>query len=373
MLTQPGRAVPSRRTTDPSWSQSPSGAEAYLSRRGRSRAVPRAYRFGEGLLILDSEDASLRERFLELFGECLRSSHEYSSAAAPDAPKVRCTVEAAVGSPVVRATFEDPEPLEAVEFCKTIFEDRGYREIPGGPSPWRLLGSPEVPHRPVMAAAGATCLFDAGDAWQPLLGNLALNRVLRLQRSTIFTHAGSVSVAGRGILLPGGKGAGKTTLSLALAARGHGFHGDEIGAVRTTDMSLLPVRRAVSIRPGPSAGRVRAAIERGGFRREALPDGSTRVRAQAGEIFPGATAEVAPLRAIFFLGPRSGRAACPRIRPGAPEIARLPLSPATLWEVPAPRRFLVLMRLLGSAACFDLRAGDPDETAELIERTVEAL
>ncbi len=405
MLSQPGRAVPSRRDSNPPcWWPIPSGTEAVLSRPGRAPAIPRTYRIGEGFLTLASEEASLGERFFDLFAECeeaatisppvhhqqvhlggfrgrtMRSTVRAGGEAGPleplppaNSPVVCCLVEAAGGSPVVRATFEDPEPLDVVDFCRVLFEGRGYREIEAGHAPWRLLASAESPARPLMAASGETCLFEASGEWQPLLGNLALNRLLRLQRETIFLHAGSVSIAGLGVLLPGGKGSGKTTLSLTLASRGHGFLGDEIGAVSTGDWSLLPVRRAVSIRMGPSSARVREAIESGVFHREDLPDGSVRTRARVGELFPGARASKAPFRAIFFLGGRRARAECIRLRPGPSEIGRLPLSPATLREISPPRRYLALMRLLGQAACFDLHPGDPDETAALVERTVEAL
>ncbi len=368
MLPQPGRAVTSPRDSGPSWWQLPSEAGARLPRLEAARVPPQTFRLGDGFLVLQSGEPSLRERFADLFGDCAEQP-----AGTPPGLTVRCTVEASKGSLVVRATFEDPEPLDVVDFCRALFEDRGYREVTGSPAPWRLLASAEEPGQPLMAASGEICLFDARDEWQPLLGNLALNRVLRLQREVIFVHAASISVGGRGVLLPGGKGSGKTTLSLALASRGHGFLGDEIGAVRTSDWSLLPVRRALSVRRGPSAARVREAIESGVFHHEELPDGSVRTRARIGEIFPGSTAVSAPFRAIFFLGGRRARAECVRLRPRPSEIGRLPLSPATLWEVPPPRRYLALMRLLGQAACFDLHPGDPDETADLVERTMETL
>lgn len=59
----------------------------------------------------------------------------------------------------------------------------------------------------------------------------------------IFVHAGAVAWKGRGILVPGASGAGKTTLVAALVAAGAEYYSDEF-AVLDEAGRLLPYARA---------------------------------------------------------------------------------------------------------------------------------
>jgi len=83
----------------------------------------------------------------------------------------------------------------------------------------------------------------------------------------------------------GDKCAGKTTTALFLAARGHDLLSDEVGAVHCGENTLAPFRRALSIRPGPLPEMVRARLRAGGFNRETLADGTSRIRARIGGSF----------------------------------------------------------------------------------------
>ena len=64
-----------------------------------------------------------------------------------------------------------------------------------------------------------------------------------LAPDAVFVHAGAVSWRGRGILLPGESGAGKTTLVAALVAAGAHYYSDEF-AVLDRQGRLLPYARA---------------------------------------------------------------------------------------------------------------------------------
>src|SRR5207244_10524536 len=101
---------------------------------------------------------------------------------------------------------------------------------------------------------------DRSAPWPHVVAPIAVHRVLRLQRSTYFFHAASASVDGRGLLLAGPAEAGKTTISMSLADAGHGFYGDEIAAARLETLELLPFRRRLSIRTGPTSGGVARAL-----------------------------------------------------------------------------------------------------------------
>ena len=169
----------------------------------------------------------------------------------------------------------------------------------------------------------------------------------------------------------GAKGSGKTTLSLALAARGHGFLGDEVAAVDSKAWEVIPLRRAVSVRQGPAS---RPVAERLGELKPALepfPDGSTRVRAHVRDLFPRSQADPAPLRCIFFLGKPGPRAGLREIAPRASDLARLTPLAGTLWRRESGYHLSKLLQLVSRSRCFTLDPGDPDETEALIERAVE--
>lgn len=68
-----------------------------------------------------------------------------------------------------------------------------------------------------------------------------------LPGSFVF-HAGAVSLRGEGIALFGPSGAGKTTLSLALAQRGFHYLTDDFATIN--GLELQPFPRAVNIRNG---------------------------------------------------------------------------------------------------------------------------
>jgi hypothetical protein len=282
-----------------------------------------------------------------------------------------CTVRAAPGAPLAVVHFDDPEPLDAARFAVSLFGDRSYA-IVGSARGWSIVAGDAVGEATTIAFRDAAAVAPRETEWQPLLGNLAFSRVLRLQRGVGFLHAASVVVAGGGALLCGPKGAGKTTLSTALAARGHGFLGDEISAVRLTTRELLPFRRAIAIRDGPRAVAVDAALERDPspvFER--YPDGLPRRRATPRDLFPGAPATGAPLRAVFVLRSLGGTARAERFTPAPTDVSALGPLASSLWTLPAGVRVVKFGALLSGSACYHLDAGTPDETTALVERVME--
>ena len=71
------------------------------------------------------------------------------------------------------------------------------------------------------------CRIRKRPGWQRALSLLILHRVFRLRADAIFFHAAAVGLGGRGVLIVGPKGRGKSTTALALAARGQILLGDE--------------------------------------------------------------------------------------------------------------------------------------------------
>lgn len=321
--------------------------------------LPDWYRIGDGYLGVHSEDEPLGERFRELYAECVVPGPDEAL------PTVLCQVRQLRAVNAALLSFDDPEPLDLLEFTLALFGGRGYTEVAPPIAGWRRLAPTGEPA--AFAFAGPHAVADRTYQWQALLGNVALNRLLRRQRDLLFFHAASASVGGTGILLVGPKGSGKTTLSLSLAERGHGFLGDEIAGVRVASLELIPMRRSVSIREGPRPAAVDRLVERGGLRHERFPDGSRRLRGEVATLFPAAGRSEAPVRAIIFLRRFSETARLELFSPGRDHLSLLTPLGCTLWGVSRALRIMQMLRLLTSARCYFLDVGSPRETTDIIE------
>ena len=336
----------------------------------RSLPVPsqaQCYRLGDGVLDLRTDDPAFLRRFNRLYADSVIEPSE-------SAERVLMTTRSS--HEFVLVSFDDPDPPDPAAFVGAIFPDRGYHEVESTqvPSGWRIMAGGD--RSGTLAFSGGDALVEARAPWQRFIGNLAVNRVLRLQRDTVFFHAASAGIRGRGVLLVGPKESGKTTLSLAIAARGHEFLGDETAGVRLKTREIVPVRRTPAIRPGPAAAAVRTALAAGRYSRERFPDGSVRVRAQGSRLFPREDASREPSRslalgAIVFLSGFSPAPILSRLSPGREHLALLTPLACSLWDTPPARRALELAGLLSAVPCYMLNAGAPEATAELLDRTLE--
>ncbi len=107
----------------------------------------------------------------------------------------------------------------------------------------RLTGCPEV------ELDGET--WRATDA--AALGLYAYNAILNAATARVGSHflfhaAALAAPAGAGIILSGGAGLGKTTLTLALLRRGYRLHSDDVAAVGCDDGLLYPFPRSLGVR-----------------------------------------------------------------------------------------------------------------------------
>ncbi len=362
----------------PAWWQD----AAVLDRHLDAAPVPTRqewYRLGDGYLEIRSDDDRFRDRLELLFRECA-----VEAPAEDGLPRVRCTVRAPVGEAVALVTFADPEPLDQIRFSLELFPDRGYGEAPSAVPDWRLLTLPMSGGVGGVAVSGDRLLVHRSTPWQALVGSIAMSRLFRLQRELLFLHAGSVGIRGHGVLLMGPKGAGKTTLSLALAARGHAFLGDEIAGVRLdggradgrtggrTDgmMELVPIRRSLAVRDGPRAAAVGTALDREQAPYEPFPDGTSRRRAFARELFPEPAVSL-PLRRLVFL---RGKGAAARMEPapaGRQLLGLLTPLGASMWGRPPMHAMRDLLRLVTAVPAVMLDLGPPEATAELLAESLE--
>ncbi len=324
------------------------------------------YRLGDGYLSVGSDDEPFRSRMQTLFREC--------TVAAPGddgLPRVGCLVRTSDDAEVSLITFEDPQPLDLYAFGLGIFPDRGFTELATSAPDWQVLGLPGPEGTGGVAIREPHMLVHRSTKWQALAGSLAFSRLIRRQKDLLFFHAGSIGIGGHGMLLVGPKGAGKTTLSLALAARGHAFLGDEIAGVRVKSLELVPVRRSLAVRDGPRAAEVSLALDREEAPYEPFPDGTQRRRSYAGELFPGTGPAPTPLRQIIFL---RGFGAEPRIetvRPGREHLGLLTPLGATMWGMNPVQRARDFLNVVTGVRCSTLTLGHPDETAQLLEQSLE--
>jgi hypothetical protein len=243
--------------------------------------------------------------------------------------------------------------------------------------PLRLLDPPDTESialglasdpEPVFLFRADECLFRRVPRWRRIVSHFLFLRMLRLRPDALFFHAASVAIAGRGALLLGPKGAGKSTTALALAARGHEFLGDETACYLPASGEILPFRRPVGIKPGPTSATVRDALAR----LRPAPDEEGLVRVPIESLLPVSPARPTPLKTLVFL---SGFGPTPELIPcraGREELACLQPIASTLTNIPATQRVFEMVRLVGSLASFRLVAADPDETARILEKELRS-
>jgi len=217
---------------------------------------------------------------------------------------------------------------------------------------------------PALAFRGRDCIFELGPRWRLCIAWYLFWHLLRIRSDVIFFHASALGIYGEGTIFVGPGGGGKSTTSLALAARGHNFLSDEIAGYVPASGELIPFRRPVGIKPGPRcravndglAPAVAERIAREGF-----------VRVDINTLFPVAPPQPILLRRIVFLRGFAERPALERITPGRREIVELQPLMSSFLNASHSRRVFELTRLLATAKVYQLHPGDPDTTAMYLE------
>jgi hypothetical protein len=262
-----------------------------------------------------------------------------------------------------RITDSSATPFDGREFSFALNEERIFSQVKGADDDWLTVVFRDSESL-AFAFRGNDCLFGLDSPWRKSINWFALWRLLRIRSDAIFFHASSVGIGGEGTIFVGPKGGGKSTTSLALAARGHNLLSDETAGYRPATGELIPFRRPVGIKPGPRCSAVSrgldsataAAIERDGF-----------ARVDVNSLFPAAAPRPVPLRRIVFLRGFREHPDIARIEPGRAEVAELQPLMGSFLNTSHSQRVFELVRLLSTTKVYRLYPGDPDATAEYLE------
>src|SRR5687767_4139137 len=287
-------------------------------------------------------------------------------------PRARLRVEVRASDPPesfghLRLDAGAEDQLAPSDFLLGLQSPEFPFHLVGSHSSWTQLAF-RGQERPAFALRGRDCLFGTDARWRTAVSLFLFQRLMRLRADAIFFHASTVAIGGRGVMFVGAKGAGKSTLALALAARGVPLLGDENACYVPARHELVPFLRPLGVKPGPRAAGVQQALARLGLDPE--HDGPTRIPAEA--LFPGNGPVPVRLRAVVFLEAFGPEPRLERVVPGRTELAALQPVGSSLVNAPAALRVFEMAQLLGAAEVFRLWPGGPDATAAFVERELGA-
>jgi hypothetical protein len=263
-----------------------------------------------------------------------------------------------------RMTGSNDLPIDGHELSFAIELESGQFELFDlGEDGWKCIGF-RGSNVPAFAFRGRDCLFSLDPRWRLCIIWYLFWRLLRIRSDAIFFHASAVNMFGEGTIFVGPAGGGKSTTSMALAARGHNFLSDEIAGYLPATGELIPFRRPVGIKRGPRSSAVQRGLTPGAA---AQIDRDGFLRVDIDTLFAVEPPKAIPLRRMVFLRGFADRPAMTRIKPGRGEIAELQPLMSSFLNASHSRRIFELTRLLGSAKVYQLHPGEPDTTAAYIE------
>ena len=320
------------------------------------------YQFGDGYLGIGCEYDRFLTRFRKVYSEC-----GTEPPARSDVHQHVCLVRRC-GTDFVHVAFEDPVQhgaswLDPFGYLDPLLRERGYVEEPLAPQGWRVYRSVNTAAR--VAFSRTEMVLEQGDRWPWIVANAAVNRVLAMQPQQIFFHGAAIGIGGNGVLILGPAGSGKTTVALALAARGHSFLSDEIAGVRLASRELIPVRRSSFVRSGPAAPEVKRALD------AAATSVGGRRCAPVGDLFPDAVASPVTANHLIRLRRFSDATRLEKFIAGYRHLSTLnPLACSMITDRPG-HRVMQVLSLISRLECYFLDSASPDGAADAIERLVE--
>ncbi len=127
--------------------------------------------------------------------------------------------------------------------------DAAYRRLRVAEEPAAPLVQVLLHGRPRLTMGEQTLHSADGEALETYALNAILNSAAAQVRSHFLFHAAALrGPGGQGVLLAGGSGLGKTTLTQELLRRGWGFFSDDVAAVERASAWLHPFPRSLGVR-----------------------------------------------------------------------------------------------------------------------------
>jgi hypothetical protein len=189
-------------------------------------------------------------------------------------------------------------------------------------------------------------------------------------RNLITLHAACVVFKGKGILLAGDSGAGKSSLAYACARHGWTYVSDDASAFRRDTRNLTVIGHPQKFRFREPVGEL--FPEFGHLKSTLRAYGKPTIEIKTRSLKGIRTAEESPVDAIVFLNRRAYEPGPPRLLPISVETAWKRLS-FSVWAVQLPafeQRLAALERLL-TVPLYEIRYQEMEPTIELLKRLVE--
>ena len=362
---------------DCAWFEQAQALAAGAARRSHAFHANVWFRIGDVCLELVSDYQDLLDQFETRYRDCGVAGRSR------DSMNVRCTAGYLPGTSLLWLSFDGPNLPDPIGAALTPFRMlrhlRHYVELKGPLPGWRMLVNTEAGNRTLAAGDSRTLVINLDESPPEFAADCIVGLVQGAQQGVLFLHAASFGMAGAGALLIGRSQAGKSTTSVALAARGHSFLGDDLAAVRLATREVLPFPKSAGLRDGSFVrsldGRVRAC------RHTTVTDcrGIARTLVSMADMFPASVGGPLPLRFAFLLDGFDERVAITAFRPQIGDVRRLKsVVSETIpsWGISPGRdlmKFLTVAKLLSELHCYLVELGSADESAAAIENVMEAV
>jgi hypothetical protein len=180
-------------------------------------------------------------------------------------------------------------------------------------------------------------------------------------------HAGAVSWADEGVIMPASSGLGKTTLTVKLVTRGFKFLSDEVACLDLKQETIAPFFRKLKLED--ESRRLLGLPSWTNINTPLIKRGEVEWMLDIEDIVPDSLSNPVPLRYVLFL---RGFGERPRLEYIASSNALFELLKFSMSPVDDPAFLLFqLAPLLNGIQCFNLIVGELDETAELVMQLTE--